>query len=157
MNCTPKKLYELYNDYPLAPGKIEIKEKILSRYQLKIAHLYNIPIDNVKRLMPNVFDKKNIYICTPTWLPANYLRLQLKVKKMHRVLEFNQAQWIKPYSEFNTQKWKETEKQGDKYGKALYKSISSAVYRKAIENLRNRINVRLTTKILYRVPWMCYG
>ena len=63
MNCTPKKLYELYNDYPLAPGKIEIKEKILSSYQLKIAHLYNIPIDNVKRLMPNVFDKKkHIYM-----------------------------------------------------------------------------------------------
>ena len=76
---------------------------------------------------------------------------------MHRILEFNQLQWLKPYVEFNTQKWKETEKQEVKYGKALYKLMNNAVYRKTIENLRNRNDVRLITKILYRVPWMCYG
>ena len=45
----PKELGELPNDYPLAPDKIEIKTEILSEYQLKIADLYNIPIDNVKK------------------------------------------------------------------------------------------------------------
>ena len=44
----PKELRELHNDYPLAPDNIEIKRKILSDYQLKIADLYNIPIVNVK-------------------------------------------------------------------------------------------------------------
>ena len=57
MNCTPKKLHELCNDYSLALDKIEIKEKILSSYPLKIADFYNILIDNVKKLIPNVFDK----------------------------------------------------------------------------------------------------
>ena len=38
-------------DYPLAPDKLEIKREMLSEYQLKIADLYNIPIDNVKKLV----------------------------------------------------------------------------------------------------------
>ena len=32
----PKEIYELHNDYPLAPYKIEIKRKMLSEYQLKL-------------------------------------------------------------------------------------------------------------------------
>ena len=47
-----------------------------------------------------------------------YLRLGLKLKKMHPVLGFNQAHWLKPYIEFNTQKRIGTEKNGDKDGKA---------------------------------------
>ena len=31
---------------------------MLSEYQLKIADLYNIPIGNVKKLVPNCFDKE---------------------------------------------------------------------------------------------------
>ena len=52
-----KELRELRNDYTLAPEKIEIKRKILSEFQLKIADLYNIPIGNVKKLVPNFLDK----------------------------------------------------------------------------------------------------
>ena len=37
----PKGLYKLQNDYSLAPDKIELKRKVLSNYQLKIADLYN--------------------------------------------------------------------------------------------------------------------
>ena len=46
----PKELRESQNDYPLAPDEIEIKRKILSDYQLKIAGFYSIPIDNVKNI-----------------------------------------------------------------------------------------------------------
>ena len=45
----PKELRELHNDYPLDPGKIEIKRKMMSEYQLNIFDLYNIPIGNVKK------------------------------------------------------------------------------------------------------------
>ena len=57
-----KELREFYNDYPLAPGKIEIIKEMLSEYQLNIADLYNIPIGNVKKLVPNVFDKEKYVI-----------------------------------------------------------------------------------------------
>ena len=72
-----------------------------------------------------------------------YLRLGLKLKKIHCVLEFNQSQWIKPYIEFNTRKTIEAEKNGDKDGKALYKLMNNAVYGETMEKLRNRINLKL--------------
>ena len=35
---------------------------MLSEYQLKIADLYNIPISNVKKLVPKFFDKEKYMI-----------------------------------------------------------------------------------------------
>ena len=58
-----KELRELHNDYPLAPDKIEIKREMLSDHQLKIAYHYNAPIGNVKKLVPNLFDKGKYVIC----------------------------------------------------------------------------------------------
>ena len=137
----PNDLWELHNDSPLAPGKIEIKREMLSEYQLKIADLCNIPIGNVKKLVPNFFDKeKNVLHYENSQL---YLRLGLKLKKMHCVLEFNQSQWLEPYIEFSTQNRIEAEKSGDKDGKALYKLMNNAIYGKTMENLRNRIDVKL--------------
>ena len=85
-----KELSELCNDYPLAPDKIEIKREMLCDYQLKIADLYNTPISNVKKLVPNLFDKEK-YVIHYENLQL-YLRLGLKLKKVYRVLEFNQSQ-----------------------------------------------------------------
>ena len=49
----------------------------------------------------------------------------------------------KAYIEFNTQKRIEAEKYNGKDGKALYKLMNNAIYGKAMENLRNRIDVKL--------------
>ena len=71
-----KELRELHNDYPL-----EIKREMLSDNQLKIADLYNIPIGNVKKLVPNFFDKVK-YVIHYENLQLS-LRLALKLKKIH--------------------------------------------------------------------------
>ena len=49
---------------------------------------------------------------------------------MHRALEFNQSQGLKPYVAFNMPKRTEAEKNGDKDGKVLYKLLNNAVYGK---------------------------
>ena len=74
----PKQLWELHNDYRLAPDKTEIKRK-MSEYQLKISELYNIPIGNVEKLVPNLFDKEK-YVIHYENLQL-YWRLGLKLKK----------------------------------------------------------------------------
>ena len=53
----PRELCELHNAYSLAPDKKEIKKE-MSNYQLKIVNFYKIHIGNVKKLLPNFFDKK---------------------------------------------------------------------------------------------------
>ena len=74
-----------------------------------------------------------------------YWRLGLKLKKIHHVLEFNQSKWLKEYVEFNTHKWIEAQKNGDKDRKVLHKLINNGTYGKTIENLRNRIDVKLAS------------
>ena len=47
----------MHNDYLLALDKIEIKKE-MPKYQLMILDYYNSPINNVKKLMLNFFDKE---------------------------------------------------------------------------------------------------
>ena len=133
----PKELRELHNDYHLVPDKIEIKREMLSEYKPKIDDLYNIPIGNVKKLVPNFFEKEK-YV-----LHYENLQLYLSLGLIHRVLEFNQSQLLKPYIEFHTQKRIEEENNNDKDGKALSKLMNKTIYGKTMENLRNGINVKL--------------
>ena len=62
---------------------------------------------------------------------------------MYHVLEFNQSQWVETYVEFNTQKTIEADKNGDKYGKALYNE--QCFIRQNNGKLRKRINVKLVS------------
>ena len=74
----PTELCKLYNDYPLASDKIEIK-KMLPSCQLMIAYFYNIPIGNPRKLVPNFFDK-GMYVFHFEDLQL-YLRPGLKLKQ----------------------------------------------------------------------------
>ena len=82
-----------------------------------------------------------------------YLRLGLKLKKIHRTLEFNQFQWLEQYAEFNTQKRTKPGKNWGKDGKALYKLINNAVHGKTVGNLRNGINVKLVSNKKDYLKW----
>ena len=114
---------------------------MLTKYQLKITDDYDISIDNVKKMVPNFFNKrqhalhyKNLQL---------YLTLGSKIKEVHRVFEFDQSKRLKRYIEFNTQKGREAEKNYKKHGKTFSKLMDNAVYGKTTNNLRNRVDVRL--------------
>ena len=72
---------------------------MLSDYQLKTTDLYNIPIDNVKKLVPKFYDKEK-RIGDSLWKLETLLKIMIKAKKIYRVSEFNQFQWLKHYVEF---------------------------------------------------------
>ena len=55
----PDELHDVHNDYPLAPEKIIIQKEWLSNYCLKIANEHNIIVASVKKLVPNLMNKKN--------------------------------------------------------------------------------------------------
>ena len=76
-----------------------------------------------------------------------YLRLGLKLKK------YNTSQWLKQYVDFNTQKRIEAEKNGEKEGKVSYKLMNNDLYGKTMENLRNRIDVKLVSNKKDYLKW----
>ena len=69
----------------------------------------------------------------------------MKIKKIHRVIKFEQSCWMKPYIELNIQKRKEAVRNGDKVGKDLFKLLNNAVFGKTMENLRKRIDFDIVT------------
>ena len=81
------------------------------------------------------------------------MRLELKLKTIHRILEFSHSQWLKQYAEFNTHKRMQAEKNGDKDAKAFCKLMNNVVYGKAMENLRNRIDVKLVNNKKDYLKW----
>ena len=69
----------------------------------------------------------------------------LKLTKTHSVLKFKQSDWMKIYINFNTEK----KTLVIILKKNIFKLIINSVYGKTIENLRNRINVRLVNSAKY--------
>ena len=78
-----KELHKLHIGYPLAPDITEIKRKMMSEYQLKIADLYNVPIRE-KNLVSNLLGKEK-YATHFENLQLHF-RLGLKLKTIRRVL-----------------------------------------------------------------------
>ena len=56
------------------------------------------------------------------------------------MLEFKQSDWMKKYIDFNTEKIMNA---ANDFEKDIFKLMINSVYRKTMENLRKKINVRL--------------
>ena len=104
----------------------------------KIANKYGIKDGVVKKLIPNLGDKTN-YVLHYRDLQL-YLSLGMKLTKIHRVIKFKQSDWMKKYIDFDTEKRKNT---SNCFENDFSKLMINSVYDKTMENLQQRINVRL--------------
>ena len=116
----PKKLHKLHSDLPFL--------------------LKRMKIDKCKILVCNLLNKKKYVVHINALKQA--LNHGLKFKKIHRVIEFNQKAWLKPYIDINTELRKVADNDFEKH---FYKLMNNAVFGKTMENIRKHRDIKLVT------------
>ena len=108
----PPRLHDLHNCLPLAPEQQRISNEQLSPYaQRLLRQLHGLEEyetlpsrGQVGKLLATLADKDN-YVIHYRNLQL-YVRLGLEIKTIHRILQFRQEAWMKPYIDFNTDRRK---------------------------------------------------
>ena len=115
----PEDLHDLHNDYPFCPERVECK-------------------NGVEKLIPNLRNKTKYVIHYKNLIQC--LKAGLKLKKIHRGIKFIESEWMKPYIEMNTNL---RTKAKNNFEKDFFKLMNNSVFGKTMENIRNRVNVKL--------------
>ena len=116
----PKKSHDLYSDLPFLPERMEINKG--------------------KKLVCNLYNKKKYVVQINSLKQA--LNHGLKLKKIHRIIEFNQEAWLKPYIDMNTEL--RTLAKND-FEKDLFKLMNNSLFGKTMENIRKHRDKKLVT------------
>ena len=132
----PAELHESHNEYPLAPERLKVKKEWLSGYQANLLEDDNIL--NTEKLVQNLMDKTK-YVLHYRNLQL-YLSLGMKLKKIYRILEFNETPWMEPYIRMNTEFRK---KSNSAFQKDFYKLMNNSVFGQTMENLRKRVDIKV--------------
>ena len=114
----PNKLQNLHSDLPFLPERMII--------------------NNTKKLVCNLNDKNNYIVHINVLKQA--LDHGLKLKKVHRVIEFEQEAWVKEYIDVNTELRK---KATNDFEKDFFKLMNNAVFGKTMENVRKHRDIKL--------------
>ena len=135
----PEEMHELHKDYQMAPEIMSRSEDMLSTVQKDIHRYYydkEAGDEKTNKSVLNVMDKKR-YVLNISALTF-YLQHGLKLKKVHRAIKFNQANFLKPFIEFNTEKRKQAK---NDFEKDLFKLMNNSVY----GNVRNHLDYELVS------------
>ena len=115
----PENLHDLHNDYPFCPERVKSK-------------------NGVEKLIPNLNDKTKYIIHYKNLIQC--LRAGMKLKKIYRGIKFVESEWMKPYIDKNTNL---RAKAKNNFEKDFFKLMNNSVFGKTMENIRNRVDVKL--------------
>ena len=96
-------------------------------------------IDKCNKLVCNLFNKKKTSHINSLKHALNH---GLKLKKIYRIIEFNQEAWLKPYIDMNTELRKAAK---NDFEKDLFKLMNNSVFGKTMENIRKHRDIKLVT------------
>ena len=110
-------LHELHNDLLLLPERIKFEK--------------------VGKLLTNLHDETECVIHIRNSKQA--LNHGLILKKVHRLIKFNQRAWLKPYIDINTNL---RQKAKNNFEKNFFKLMNNAVFGKTMENVTKHRNIK---------------
>ena len=110
---------KLHNDLPLLPERVKLEK--------------------VEKLAHNLHDKPEYIIHIRNLNQA--LNHRLVLKKVHRVIKFNQNAWLNRYTDMNT----DLRKKQNMILKKIFKLMNNAVFGKTMENVRKDKVIKLVT------------
>ena len=116
----PKELFNKQKDLPFLPNR----EKI----------------NKAEKLVTTIEDKEKYVLHIAALKQA--LNHGLVLEKLHRVIEFRQEAWLKPYIDMNTKLRTEVK---DDFEKDFFKLLNNSVFGKTMENVRNHRDIKLVT------------
>ena len=135
----PKNLHKKFKDYPLCPEIKNISEDNLSKYQTYLNNKLNIKYtEKDKKLILDLLPKKNYKIYYKNLM--YYMKLGVKITKIHKILTFDEKPFLKDYIDLNTALRK---KAINDLEKDLFKLMNNAIFGKSMENVLNRSNIKL--------------
>ena len=91
-------------------------------------------LEKVEKLVCNIEDKEK-YVIHIRALKQT-LNHGLILKKIHRVIQFNEEGWLKPYIDMNT---------NNEFEKDFFKLMNNSVFVKTMENVRKHRDIKLVT------------
>ena len=115
-----KELFNLHKDLPFLP---ESKK-----------------VNKVEKLICNIENKEGYVIHIRALKHAS--NHGLVGKKVHRVIQFNQKYWLKPFIDVNTELRKNAKNKFEKY---FFNLMNNSVFAKTMENVRNHRDIKLVT------------
>ena len=107
-------------------------------------------LGNVEKLITSLDDKENYAVHISALKQA--LNHGLILKKVHRVIEFRQEVWLKPYIDINTRLRTDATNDFEKY---FFKLMNNSVFGKTMENVRNHRDIKLVTNNERRNKLVC--
>ena len=117
----PKKLFDLHKDLPFLPERKKVNK--------------------IEKLICNIEDKEKNVVHIKVLKQA--LNHGLVFKKVLRVNQFNQKEWLKPYIDMNIKLRKEAK---NDFEKDFFKLMNNSVFGKTMENVRKHRDIKLVTK-----------
>ena len=115
-----KELFNIHKDLPFLPERKKVEK--------------------VEKLIWSIEDKKKYVIHIIALKQA--LNRGLKLKKVHRIIQFKQKVRLKAYIDMNTELRKNAK---NEFEKNFFKLMNNSVFRKTMENVKNHRYIKLVT------------